>query len=137
LRHGLYTDKSLTIEFPKLRKDLVRHFIRGFFDGDGCLDSYIDKNKVKNKERFRAKFTCASPLFLTELAKILLKNGIRTHYTKNHEGNKSVNLCIGGFGSLRRFLEYIYEDSSVFLERKNEFYKTHKYLLDTVKDREE
>ncbi|MDU7441155.1 MAG: hypothetical protein E7L05_11410, partial [Clostridium sp.] len=35
---GLYPNKSLTIDsIPIIREELVRHFIRGYFDGDGSI----------------------------------------------------------------------------------------------------
>ena len=34
---GLTPNKSLDVKFPILNKDLYSHFIRGYFDGDGCI----------------------------------------------------------------------------------------------------
>lgn len=40
---GLYPNKSLTLtKFPKIDKSLERHFIRGYFDGDGSI--YLSHN---------------------------------------------------------------------------------------------
>lgn len=39
---GLYPGKSLTIsQIPNIDKSLKRHFLRGYFDGDGSISSYI------------------------------------------------------------------------------------------------
>lgn len=39
--YGCIPNKSLTLKFPDesifKSKDLIRHFIRGYFDGDGCF----------------------------------------------------------------------------------------------------
>jgi hypothetical protein len=35
--HGVGRRKSLTLQFPKLPKKLERHYLRGLFDGDGCI----------------------------------------------------------------------------------------------------
>lgn len=44
--YGCTTRKSLTLKFPNINifknKNLIRHFIRGYFDGDGCI-SYGNK----------------------------------------------------------------------------------------------
>ena len=37
IKQGCFINKSKIIRLPKLKEDLYRHFIRGFFDGDGCL----------------------------------------------------------------------------------------------------
>ncbi len=39
--HNITPKKSLTLKFPILDKQLIRHFIRGYFDGDGTI--YYDK----------------------------------------------------------------------------------------------
>ena len=36
-RLGVEPNKSLTCTFPNINKDLMPHFIRGLFDGDGCV----------------------------------------------------------------------------------------------------
>ena len=35
--HGMIPNKSLLLEFPEIDKDLIRHFIRGYYDGDGSV----------------------------------------------------------------------------------------------------
>lgn len=40
-KNGVYTCKSLTLEHvPNIRKNLMNHFIRGYFDGDGSICSW-------------------------------------------------------------------------------------------------
>ena len=48
--YGCTPRKSLTLKFPDIKifksKDLIRHFIRGYFDGDGCI-SFSNKDHTK------------------------------------------------------------------------------------------
>jgi len=37
IKQGCVPKKSLIIKFPNLSPKLIRHFIRGYFDGDGCI----------------------------------------------------------------------------------------------------
>ena len=37
IEKGLHQSKTHTIKFPNIVGDLKRHFIRGYFDGDGCI----------------------------------------------------------------------------------------------------
>lgn len=43
--YGCTPKKSLVLQFPKESifkdKSLIRHFIRGYFDGDGCFTRHI------------------------------------------------------------------------------------------------
>ena len=44
---GLYPNKSLTVRFPKVPKKYLRHFVRGYFDGDGCVVCEMAKLKIQ------------------------------------------------------------------------------------------
>lgn len=50
--YGCTPRKSTTLQFPELSifqsPDLIRHFIRGYFDGDGCI-SYTYTSRSKSK----------------------------------------------------------------------------------------
>lgn len=39
--HGIGSAKSLSLEFPNVPNCYLSHFMRGYFDGDGCI--YKDK----------------------------------------------------------------------------------------------
>jgi len=120
---GVTRNKSLSIEFPKLRKPLIRHFIRGFFDGDGSIYLHKEKNHI------RCKFTCASKIFVSELNNILNSLKIRTYIINESKTNKSKQLGITGKDSTKIFLEYIYDNSEIYLDRKYKFYYNNKNLL--------
>ena len=50
--YGCTPKKSLTLQFPDesifKSKDLIRHFIRGYWDGDGCLTWADKEHRVAN-----------------------------------------------------------------------------------------
>src|SRR3990167_2564304 len=52
---GFTPNKSLTIEFPKVPRRLLGDFIRGYFDGDGCI--YFRKHRAKDRKRLRRVFS--------------------------------------------------------------------------------
>jgi len=37
IKHGCVQNKTQKIRFPILKNELIQHFIRGYFDGDGCI----------------------------------------------------------------------------------------------------
>ena len=41
---GVVERKTLTLTFPDLREDLIPHFIRGYFDGDGSVFLHTRKS---------------------------------------------------------------------------------------------
>jgi hypothetical protein len=55
--------KSLDVEFPEVPKEYLHDFIRGYFDGDGCI--------YQHENRYRVTFVCGSLKFLERLNEIL------------------------------------------------------------------
>lgn len=54
IHKGCLENKSLILKFPRydiVPKELMRHFIRGYFDGDGCLysrfNTHVDGTKIE------------------------------------------------------------------------------------------
>jgi hypothetical protein len=45
--HGMIKNKTYTLKYPDINSEYDRHFIRGFFDGDGCIFIKIVGNKFK------------------------------------------------------------------------------------------
>lgn len=72
-RLGLYPNKSLTVRLPAIPSPYLSHFVRGYFDGDGCV--YVYKTRGRNRSLVARKlvviFTSGSGLFLTDLGKVL------------------------------------------------------------------
>lgn len=66
---GCTERKTFTIKFPDfLPENLIHHFIRGYFDGDGSVFMYSKKNN--GKEYMNLGITiCGTEQFLTDLIK--------------------------------------------------------------------
>lgn len=112
-QHGVIPNKTMTIRFPNINKNLYADFIRGYFDGDGC----VCENKKKNgPSSIAANFTCGSIDFLNDLRSILYENGICSYITRWKD--KAPKLVIGGMKNTHNFLYYIYNNKSEYLERK-------------------
>ena len=115
---GCTPRKSLTLRFPDyLPKELIPHFIRGYFDGDGCFHSAKCKTCINRHLVFSLLRTKE---FLEECSKYLDCNG-RLYKRKEHLNNtyfiNSANLRALNVG------DYLYKDATIFLERKYNIYK--------------
>lgn len=121
IKHGCAKQKTLVLEPPNDVPDpLIRHFLRGFFDGDGALcrcpkknSSYID---------FAINFTTTRPV--AEWIHNLLGFGSihkdnRREFTWYYTTNSNPQTI-----KLYRFL---YDDAHIYMERK---YKRFQELLD-------
>lgn len=73
LKLGLYPNKSLTITFPEISKRYRIDFIRGYFDGDGCIYPYMLVNEAGKKycRKLSVIFTSGSSEFLDGLSKVI------------------------------------------------------------------
>jgi len=108
---GFHSRKTLTIEKPNITDDLIHHFIRGYFDGDGSFSFNPKKHKV------HTNIVCASENFRNDLLKVLNENNIGIKY---HSGiTIEVQNKIGNLN----FYNYIYKNANTFLNRKKEKYE--------------
>lgn len=102
--------KSLTLQFPKVPEEFLPDFIRGYFDGDGCVMN------LKNN-RLNSAFTNGSKDFLVSLLAILQeKAGIKG----GSFDDSSLSLKFGKKDTLK-LGNYIYANNpELFLLRKRE-----------------
>ena len=121
-KHGAFYKKSLKLQFPLFLKDeLIRHFIRGYFDGDGSI--------TFGRHDFPKISIASNKEFLEGIHDILLKENITSNiYASNR--SKVNSLEINAKSSVEKFLNYIYKDSNIFMERK---YQRYKYFSETGK----
>lgn len=69
---GVHPNKSLNMRLPKIPKKYFGSFLRGYFDGDGCVHlEKKDKFDAMSIKRLTVVFTSGSKFFLEELLKCL------------------------------------------------------------------
>lgn len=113
---GFSNNKSYDFHIPDLPQDLIRHYIRGYFDGDGCL-CFTNKS-------FNINLTTASKILNDDVVNIL----------KSENFNVVERSCISDFGTTLysidiyrqqdkiNFLDWIYQDCNIYLDRKYKKY---------------
>jgi intein/homing endonuclease len=107
---------------PQIPDELVRHFIRGFFDGDGTV------HYVKNIHTKQLKYIIynASYVMLESMRQELYKHGIYSQIIEDTRDIKRktvpcYRLVIGGLENTENFYHYLYDDMTIFLDRKFEY----------------
>lgn len=114
IKLGITPRKSLTLKFPEyLDSSLIRHFIRGYFDGDGSLS----KSKKSNTFTLNIIGTYEFLSVIKEHYKCnsLLKKD-RRHLNNTYYIGYRVSEALA-------FFESIYKDANIFLTRKKELYE--------------
>ena len=116
--YGFTSNKSYELKIPYdiIPSDFIRHFIRGYFDGDGSI--YFDKNKNK----YRISFVSLENV-LNEFKSILK---IDNKLIKDKRSSVAYYLLISKEDEVNRILDYLYLNSNIYLDRKYDLYKNVK-----------
>jgi hypothetical protein len=110
-RHGCVERKSLILEPPKnVSEDLIPHFIRGYFDGDGYISNYI----LRSKKEYKIGIL-GTQCLLEWINKILSQNGLSKR--KINFRNK-ISIIQYNKKDKDLFFDYLYKNANIFLERK-------------------
>lgn len=121
MKLGCGPRKSLVLKFPNLDSSLVKHFVRGYFDGDGCISWHHNKNQ--NKGGIRISFI-GTDMFLNHLQSDVFFALGSKHKKIQPVGNSrgAFSLTIGGYQESREITSWMYSGANVFLDRKYQKY---------------
>jgi hypothetical protein len=116
LSFGCIQDKTVNLKFPNLQKELIRHYIRGMFDGDGCF-------KIKKNQRnyINGEFSIISTKEWHEKAKFHIQKltGVRPRVSISKYTNFNLyNTCIYSQEDILSIYNFLYKDANIFLNRK-------------------
>lgn len=132
---GVVYNKSLVLKFPTfLQTDLLHHFVRGYFDGDGCiwsgkptLQKYTKRNgEIGDKFSLNTKFTFTGTLdFIVSLQEYLINeiklSKTKLNFSKSKDSTpKFCTMEYSGRGNIKKLYEYMYENASIYGNRKKE-----------------
>lgn len=128
------TNKELHI--PTMDYTLVRHFIRGFFDGDGSV--FLNHNGKYTS--VRCNICSPTKSILEQINFVLLNNGIKGtinkenrkgKYTTFGENNRILcsvdmfRLFVRSKMAVEQFYHFLYDQSSIYLERKRKVFENN------------
>jgi hypothetical protein len=122
---GCVQRKSLILKFPTAEQvpdSLIRHYIRGYNDGNGCI--HIGK-KVVSVKITSTKNWCESLSFIYD--RLGIKNSIQYNACKTN--NITSNITVGGNLAAEKCLEWLCEGANIYLQRKYKNYLSAKELI--------
>lgn len=126
-KFGLSPKKSLTVLMPEVPKKFRADFIRGYFDGDGCI--FIEKAKGATGKKIlkglRLIFTSGSKKFLEVLENVIrasvpLKKRNITNARRSFQLRYSTSDSVGLFKFLYRDVE-----ENCYMKRKSGKFQTY------------
>jgi len=123
---GCIQKKSLILRIPKIKEYLMRHFIRGYFDGDGCI--YLKIRDKDNAFVIECPIVCSHG-FAKDLIELIKERFGFDCYCQNLGLNKvTTTVKITGRLKAEPFLDWLYKDASVSLSRKENKYLEFKRM---------
>lgn len=138
-KHGCVERKSLILKFPTtVPEEFMSHFIRGYFDGDGCIwngkrkTMWVKDKTKKAGGRYRiihnVKFHFTGCIdFISSLRNYLHEKidlpltKLNTTHSRPDQSDRVVMLEYSGRKSVKKFYDYIYKDcEECYIPRKKE-----------------
>lgn len=127
---GCVEQKTDILRFPEkniLPKELQHHFIRGYFDGDGSIYYSNGTHHVS---------ICGTDDILYGIQSVLLNNNIikrEYKFDKRKPGQIVSNFRFGGNNLVKSFCDFIYDKSTISLDRKYDIYLSLITDMDNLK----
>ena len=118
IKLGCTPQKSLDIVFPSnelVPENLIKHFIRGYFDGDGCISPSNQCNTIICN-------IVGTKNFLVHVCEYLHKNEIINFIPKIYKKGNAFEVFFHGNENNKKFLSWLYDDAIVYLDRKYKKY---------------
>jgi intein/homing endonuclease len=115
-KYGVNNNKTFNsyIPFEHIPKHLIRHYIRGLFDGDGSVFS-------NGKDRINAMVVCTASITMgNDLISCLFENDISSTYSIDRRGNTEVySIYVNKTREIQRLYKWMYNNATIYLERKH------------------
>lgn len=113
-KYDIVPNKGDKLCFPSfLKKKLLKHYLRGYFDGDGSIST---NGKNRNGSPKYALNIIATEQFLESFMEFFIHNGISK--VKLQSKNKMKVWNKAGINQITIILDFLYKDSNVYLDRK-------------------
>lgn len=116
ISYGCIERKSLVLKFPNLPKSLIPHFIRGYFDGDGCV-GYYKYTKHSDCKTLRVMICSGSKDLLEKIVQYL---PISCKLIRQRQRVHALYEIVLSVNDSKSFYTYIYANATRFLQRKKD-----------------
>jgi intein-encoded DNA endonuclease-like protein len=138
---GCVPAKTKVLKFPAIEiisNSLLRHFIRGYFDGDGHFG--IANRERKNKKYYSLVACVVSTEEFCKKLQSIIKSilNINSYISKRYKDKETTirQLRISGSKQVFKLESWLYHNSNIYMNRKYKTYLKHKkFVSETGKKR--
>lgn len=123
IKHGAVERKTYEqLSIPEMPDDLIRHFIRGYFDGDGSFTWGATKPNSKNGQknwsvRAHVMIDAKTNNLLLEFQKYMANSGIMMNFNYLKRDDM-YRLCCSSKKAILQVFDFLYKDTHYYLSRK-------------------
>lgn len=129
--YGIIPNKTDKLKFRKLPNKYMSHYLRGYFDGDGSIcESFSNKNSVT--ATIYATFASGSRDFSEGLFSYLQDTLRLGGHLQEFEGSTKWQLKFNT-NDAKTLLHFMYDESSVYLDRKYALYQ--RIVVDDIREK--
>jgi hypothetical protein len=131
IKLGCTPTKTFTIRFPTFLSDeLTRHFIRGYFDGDGCISIKAVRMDITSNWYF----VSALHDYINNVVGIKTLGVGKVGYGKEPD-EITGSLQIHSTPNIIKFFNWLYKDCTVYMKRKYDYFMEFCAIQDAKKDK--
>lgn len=114
------------LKLPNIKSELIKHFIRGYFDGDGCISGYI-RSQSGRQDQFTYYFQidAKTSSLLLDIQRWFASNNIKVNINYIARDNM-YRLKTSSKQEIRKIYELLFKDCNYYLSRK--FNKINHYV---------
>lgn len=116
--------KSLTLEKANIKSTYMKDFVRGYFDGDGCVSIYWRKDEKKPRKILEVSILGTSQFLHWITSEIEMQIGIKKPKIQN-TSSKIKKIRYSGKSALS-LAEWMYSGEDLFLTRKKGVFESFK-----------
>jgi hypothetical protein len=107
IRYGCTPRKSLTVQYPSIHEEFGRHFVRGYFDGNGSVC-------VHRGRAFVSVYTGSLAFAHALHSAVQAKQNVVKRKTNCYA------VVVSGRNDVVRLFSFMYDDATVWLDRKRQ-----------------
>ena len=128
IKLGIKSKKTFTVKPPKIPKKYIRHYLRGYFDGDGS----ISLSKAKHWRKKVPGVSITGNIQMVSYTRIifnkLTNSQLNIYETRSKYGNSLGSLQYTCRNAVK-ILDFLYKDSIIYLDRK---FRKYKYIKEVM-----
>jgi len=128
IKLGITSNKTFSVKPPKIPKAYLRHYLRGFFDGDGCISTFRRNDSVKTFPSVRLFGNINMINYIRRIFNNLTNSKLKVYMARSKYGNVMGNLHYTCTNAVK-ILDFLYKNSNIYLDRK---YKKYLHIKENM-----